>query len=130
MVVDQRVRNSTDVPSELGSAMISGTTADFGERKSDGRHIRWEKVRGGNQGGELPGGSYGTFVGSSIDFEETSIRRFIHWKWIVLIVFLVVMGFANWFGLGISGEFGRILFAYRRAWNGLCEGRTDADFLL
>jgi hypothetical protein len=124
---DQRVRYATDARSELGSTMPNEdgrTPAQASEdgssegRKSDGTSIRWEKVqaRAGFGRNEFTSGSYGTFVESSRNSLNPAPRKLssislYYWKWIVLIVVLVIMGLFKWYGLGLGGEFvERILF--------------------
>lgn len=116
---DQRrgsnVRISVQARSELGRAMpdevshgdLNGTRK--AGRKSGGSSIKLGEVQGmmGFGRNEFGSGSYGTFVETSRISEDEFFRLFLrdYWKWIALFAVLAIMGFANWYGLGLGGEF-------------------------
>jgi len=128
------VRISMEAGSELERAKLDevahgdlNDTLEAG-RRSYGRSIRWGKAQGkmGFGRNEFVSGSYGTFVDTSRISEDETFGVLLlrdYWKWIALFAVLVIMVFANWYGLGLGGEFVLYLGYQERAWTGIIESK-------
>lgn len=99
-------RNAMGTRSELGFARPISQGHMASDVGREDRCIRVGKERIWHNG--FVGASYGTFVSveSSIESRKSHILLRCYWKYILLSVLLVIMGFAQWYGLGLGGEFG------------------------